>query len=79
MKGRRFFGEKAYPAKGERNGRGEMKGGQQEEREAMIEKERGEHAGTLDVKIVRGAAENVPLPRQTISRRGHCEQRPRPS
>jgi len=79
LKGGRLFGEKAYPTEGERNGSAKMEGGQEEEREAMIEEERGEHFGMLDERMREGAAGNVQLPHRIILRRGHCEQPCRPS
>jgi hypothetical protein len=48
LKRRRFLGKKAHPAESKRNGCAEIEGRQQEEREAIIEKERGEHSGMLD-------------------------------
>ena len=79
MKRRRFLRKKMHPAESERNGRAEVEGGQEEEREAMIEKERGEHSGMLDGMVVGGAAEDALLPHPIISRTDHCAQRLRPS
>ena len=38
VKRRRFLGKKAHPTESKRNSRAEMKGGQEENREAIIEK-----------------------------------------